>query len=80
VTSIFQRGVARGEFRNDVDADVAMDMIFAPIIYRLLTGHAPLSRQLAKNLVDAALNGLAQPHRVPGVEIPHPTRPRRSSQ
>jgi len=59
VKSIFQRGVERGEFRNDIDADVAMDMIFAPIIYRVLAGHAPLSKRLAKELVYAALNGLA---------------------
>jgi hypothetical protein len=42
-----------------VDTDVAMDLIFAPIIYRLLAGHAPLSRSLAERLVDAALGGLA---------------------
>ena len=66
VTTIWQRGVARGEFRDDVDADVAMDMIFAPIVYRLLAGHAPLSRSLAEGLVDAALGGLAaSPRRRP---------------
>lgn len=60
VTAIWQRGVVRGDFRDDVDADVAMDMIFAPIIYRLLAGHAPLSKSLAANLVNAALGGLAK--------------------
>ncbi len=59
VKSIWQRGVARGDFRDDVDADVAMDMIFAPIVYRLLAGHAPLVKSLADMLVDAALHGLA---------------------
>src|ERR1700678_1403158 len=59
VRTIWQRGVARGDFRDDVDADVAMDMIFAPIVYRLLAGHAPLSRSLAESLVNAALGGLA---------------------
>jgi len=37
----------------------AMDMIFAPIVYRLLAGYAPLSKSLADALVDAALRGLA---------------------
>ena len=32
VNSIFQRGVTRGEFRDDIDSDVAMDLIFAPIV------------------------------------------------
>jgi AcrR family transcriptional regulator len=59
VQTIWKRGVARGDFRDDVDADVAMDMIFAPIVYRLLAGHAPLSGSLADSLVDAALGGLA---------------------
>ena len=59
VRTIWKRGVARGDFRDDVDADVAMDMIFAPIVYRLLAGHAPLSRSLAESLVNAALGGLA---------------------
>ena len=59
VQTIWKRGVARGDFRADVDTDVAMDMIFAPIVYRLLAGHAPLARSLAENLVNAALGGLA---------------------
>jgi AcrR family transcriptional regulator len=59
VTTIWRRGVARGEFRADVDPDVAMDMLFAPIIYRLLAGHALLTESLADGLVDAALRGLA---------------------
>ena len=59
VKTIWQRGVARGDFRDDVDADVAMDMIFAPIVYRLLAGHPLLVKSLADGLVDAALLGLA---------------------
>ncbi len=59
---MWKRGVERGEFRADVDVDVAvdvaMDMLFAPIIYRLLAGHAPLSRSLAEKLQNAAFNGL----------------------
>jgi AcrR family transcriptional regulator len=60
VTEMWIRGVERGEFRADVDADVAMDMLFAPIIYRLLAGHAPLSRSLAEKLQDAAFDGLVK--------------------
>jgi AcrR family transcriptional regulator len=71
VKTIWQRGVARGEFREDVDADVAIDMIFAPIVYRLLAGHAPLTQSLADQLVDAALGGLSA--------VPAPAAPRRHS-
>lgn len=61
VTEIWRRGVARGEFRDDVDPAIAMDMIFAPIVYRLVAGHAPLTAALAEPLVDAALRGLEAP-------------------
>ena len=60
VKTIFQHGVTRGEFRDDIDSDVAMDLIFAPIVYRLLAGHASLSEALAGELVDAAVNGLSR--------------------
>ena len=72
VNSIFLRGVARGEFREGIDPDVAMDLIFGPIVYRMLSGHTPLSKPLAQELVDAAVNGLAntakatRPRLIPG--------------
>lgn len=58
VTAMWKRGVKRGEFRADVNVDVAMDILFAPIIYRLLAGHAPLLPSLAERLQDAAFEGL----------------------
>jgi AcrR family transcriptional regulator len=67
VKTIWARGVERGEFRADVDSDVAMDMIFAPVVYRLLAGHAPLSRSFAERLVDATMGGLAAKSPSPGL-------------
>ncbi|MBU6498522.1 MAG: TetR/AcrR family transcriptional regulator [Rhodospirillales bacterium] len=58
VRQIWDRGVARGEFRKDIDPDIALDMIYGPVIYRLLTKRAELSADFALELVDAALGGL----------------------
>jgi AcrR family transcriptional regulator len=51
-------GQRRGEIRTDVDPDLALDLIYAPIYYRLLIGHAPLSERYAEQIVDTALDGL----------------------
>ena len=57
--TIWDRGVARGELRADVDPGVAFDLVFAPLLYRLLLGHAPLDEAAADAIVDVALRGLA---------------------
>ena len=57
--AIWDRGVARGELRADVDPGAAFDLVFAPLLYRLLLGHAPLDEAAADAIVDVALRGLA---------------------
>jgi AcrR family transcriptional regulator len=53
------RAKERGQIRADVDGEVLLDLIFGPIYYRLMTGHAPLDDALVDVLVDAALHGVA---------------------
>ncbi|OBH04192.1 MULTISPECIES: TetR/AcrR family transcriptional regulator [unclassified Mycobacterium] len=60
VRAILDRGVARGELRPDVDSEAAIDLIFGPAMYRLVAGHAPLDRNAADAIVDAAMRGLAR--------------------
>lgn len=57
--TIWDRGVARGELRSDVDPEIAIDLVFGPAIYRLVARHAPLDDAAADAIVDAALSGLA---------------------
>ncbi len=57
--TIWERGVARGELRADVDPEVAIDLLFGPAMYRLVTGHAPLDAAAADAIVDAAVAGLS---------------------
>jgi AcrR family transcriptional regulator len=59
VRAIFERGVARGELRAEVDPEAAIDLVFGPAMYRLVAGHAPLDDAAADAIVDAALRGLA---------------------
>ena len=56
--AIWDRGVARGELRADVDADIAVDLIIGPALYRLMIGHAGLDDAAAAAIVDTAMRGL----------------------
>jgi AcrR family transcriptional regulator len=56
--TIWDRGVARGELRADVDREVAIDLVVGPALYRLMMGHAPLTDAAADAIVDAAIRGL----------------------
>jgi len=51
--------MASGELRKDLDVEVALDLIYAPVFYRLLLGHAPLTASFMDEVLDLALHGLA---------------------
>lgn len=55
---MWERGVNRGEIRNDVDGEVVLDLIYAPMVLRLLTGHGSLGEQDAEVLVKTVFHGL----------------------
>jgi AcrR family transcriptional regulator len=57
--AIWDRGVSRGELRAHVDREVAIDIVFGPALYRLLTGHARFDETTADAVVDAVMRGLA---------------------
>lgn len=52
--------VARGEIAAPADIETLLDMIYAPVFYRLLVGHLPLDLPFADSLVTRALTLLAQ--------------------
>lgn len=56
---ILQRGVERGELRDDIDGEVAIDALYSPLFYRLLLKHAPLIEQFVDELVDLVIEGLS---------------------
>ncbi|MCB1348924.1 MAG: TetR/AcrR family transcriptional regulator [Maritimibacter sp.] len=48
-----------GEIAQPQDIEVVLDMIYAPLLYRLLAGHQPLDEALAPALAAGALRLLA---------------------
>jgi hypothetical protein len=59
VRRLLARGVARGDVRPDADAELANELLFGPVYYRLLLSAAPLDAGLAARVVDAAMAALA---------------------
>jgi AcrR family transcriptional regulator len=55
---IVEQAVASGEIGPDADIEVALDMLYGPLFFRLLTGHRPLTPQLASQLVETLFAGL----------------------
>jgi len=52
------RAASTGEVRADIDMETALDLIYAPLFFRLLVGHAPLDRKFVDAILDHALDGL----------------------
>jgi AcrR family transcriptional regulator len=55
---ILKLGIERGELREDLDPEVAVDVLYGPIYYRMLVGHAPLDDDFADALADHVFAGL----------------------
>jgi AcrR family transcriptional regulator len=60
---LIERGIASGELRRPPDLEVALDMIYGPIFYRLLAGHASFKPEFIKALVDLLFQGLQSDER-----------------
>jgi AcrR family transcriptional regulator len=54
-----RRGIERGDLRPDADIDLLLDMLGSTFYYRALFGHLPVNRELAENVVDMVLAGVA---------------------
>ena len=57
--AILERAIEDRHLRSDISIEIALDMIYGPLFYRLLVGHAPLDAKFAGDLVATALAGLA---------------------
>ena len=57
--AILRRAVDRGEVPADVDADLVLDLVVGPAIYRSFLSHRPVDADLMARTVDAVLAGLA---------------------
>jgi AcrR family transcriptional regulator len=56
--ALMLQAIDEGELRPGADLEVALDVIYAPLFFRLLIGHGPLDRGFTDALLDLALDGL----------------------
>jgi AcrR family transcriptional regulator len=54
---VLRRAVERGEVRPDTDVDLVIDALGGALTFRLLQGHAPVSRKFTDALVTLVLDG-----------------------
>jgi hypothetical protein len=55
---MIERGVARGDLRADLDADVATELLVGPVYFRLMFG-GELDEAFANRIVDNVMRGYA---------------------
>jgi AcrR family transcriptional regulator len=58
IALLWQRALDRGEVDPAVALGTATDILYGPLIFRRLSGHAPLSPEEADAVASAALRGL----------------------
>ena len=56
---LLSRAIKAGEVRGDIVVEAALDLIYAPLFFRLLVGHGALDRKFVDAVLDHALTGLA---------------------
>ncbi len=54
-TQLIKEGIAKGEFRDDIDAELAIDLIYGAVWYRLMVGHQPLDSTFADSMAKYAV-------------------------
>ena len=58
--ALLLQAIEQGAVRADLDLEVALDLIYAPLFFRLLIGHGPLDQDFTDELLDTALEGCAR--------------------
>lgn len=59
--AVFERGKARGELPALADANLLADLIYGPIWYRMLVGHAPLDAAFVEALITSVMAAARAP-------------------
>lgn len=60
--ALIEQGKADGQLRPDVDTELAIDLLFGPIVFRLFNGLAPLDADGAATLASLALRAIVPGH------------------
>ena len=54
---VLKRAMKRGELRHDVDIELVIDALGGAVTFRLMQGHAPLTKKFTQALVALLLHG-----------------------
>ena len=57
---LLQQAISEGDLREGVDLDVTLDLIYAPLYFRLLMGHGKLTREFADDALNQVLAGIGK--------------------
>ncbi len=57
-TAVIRKGIESEELRPDLDVEATLDALYAPLYYRLLTGHGAIDEEFLDALVDAVFDGI----------------------
>lgn len=60
-SDLLEQAIVQQEVRADLHIEVVLDMLYGPLFFRLLLGHAPLDERFVDQLLDEALRGVANP-------------------
>jgi AcrR family transcriptional regulator len=63
-----RRGQEQGQLRPDVDPDDVMELLYAPLYYRLLLHTRPVTPDQVATVIDLAFTGVAWPGRADGTD------------
>lgn len=63
--AILERAQANGEVDPSMHLQTALDLVYGPIFFRLLTGHAPLTQDFADEVVKTLVAGIGDSASVP---------------
>ncbi len=58
--AVLQKAVSQGELRSDIDLEATIDLLYAPLYYRLQMGTAPLSDAYIDEIFDQVMKGFLQ--------------------
>jgi AcrR family transcriptional regulator len=57
---LLEQAIREGDLRSDLDVEVALDLLYGPLFFRLLMGHAPHDASFTDEVLSHALRGLAR--------------------
>jgi AcrR family transcriptional regulator len=58
--ALLEQAIGDGEVRSDLDVEIALDLLYGPLFFRLLMGHASLDASFTDGVLSHTLRGLTR--------------------